>query len=226
MKWLVYLLLFVALVFGWAKFANNREGETLRQQVVRINDSGGEGEDLEKARSALQNHDNGRLIQSILLGVVTAVVVGVVFVIDVLPVIAQKMTHAVYDSAEMVEEDAMHDARSKVAQGDYEGAIEAFKVAAQADPLNRMPWIEIAKIYRENLENPGAALSTLRTALEGQEWQVNDAAYLMFRVAELYDEDLQDRTSATTILLQVTEQFPNTRHSANARHRLHEWGVI
>ena len=120
----------------------------------------------------------------------------------------------------------MHDARAKVAQGDYEGAIEAFKVAAQADPLNRMPWIEIAKIYRENLEDPRAALTTLRTALEGQEWQVNDAAYLMFRVAELYDEDLQDRASAQSILLQVTEQFPNTRHSANARHRLHEWGVI
>jgi len=226
MKWLLYLLLFVALVFGWAKFANNQEGERLRQQLVQVNDSGGDGDDLEKARSALQSHENGRLIQCILLGVVSAVVLGVIFVVDVLPVMAQKMTHAVYDSAEMVEEDPMHDARAKVAQGDYEGAIEAFKVAAQADPFNRMPWVEIAKIYRENLENPAAALSTLRTALEGQEWQVNDAAYLMFRVAELYDEDLHDRLSATTILLQVTEQFPNTRHSANARHRLHEWGVI
>ncbi|HEY8961799.1 MAG TPA: tetratricopeptide repeat protein [Luteolibacter sp.] len=226
MKWLVYLLLFIGLVFGWAKFANNREGETLRQQLVRINDAGEEGEDLEKAKTALQSHENSRLIQCILLGVVTAVVVGVIFVVDVLPVMADKMTHAVYDSAEMVEQDAMHDARAKVAQGDYEGAIEAFKTAAQADPLNRMPWVEIAKIYRENLENPAAALGTLRTALEGQEWQVNDAAYLMFRVAELYDEDLRDRASATTILLQVTEQFPNTRHSANARHRLHEWGVI
>lgn len=226
MKWLLYLFLFIALVFGWAKFANNHEGETLRRQLVLVNDSGGEGEDLEKAKSALQSHENGRLIQCILLGVVTAVVLGVIFVVDVLPVMAQKMTHAVYDSAEMVEEDAMHDARAKVAQGDYEGAIEAFKIAAQSDPLNRMPWVEIAKIYRENLENPAAALNTLRTALEGQEWQVNDAAYLMFRVAELYDEDLQDRASAQTILLQVTEQFPNTRHSANARHRLHEWGVI
>lgn len=226
MKWLVYLLLFVALVFGWAKYVNNREGETLRQQLVRINDAGEEGEDLIKAKTALQTHENSRLIQCILLGLVTAVVLGVVFVIDVLPVMADKMSHAVYDSAETVEPDAMHDARAKVAQGDYEGAIESFKVAAQADPFNRMPWVEIAKIYRENLDNPAAALATLRTALEGQEWQINDAAYLMFRVAELYDEDLQDRTSATSILLQVTEQFPNTRHSANARHRLHEWGVM
>jgi hypothetical protein len=152
--------------------------------------------------------------------------VGVVFVIDILPAVAQRMTHAVYDSAEMVEQDIMHDARAKVAQGDYEGAIEAFRHAAAQDSLNRLPWVEISKIYRENLEDPGSAIATLRTALEGQEWEINDAAYLMFRIAELYDEDCQDRASSTAILQQVMEQFPNTRHSANARHRLHEWGVI
>jgi tetratricopeptide (TPR) repeat protein len=226
MKWLLYLLLFIGLVFGWAKYANDGEGRDLKAKWEQLQNIDSDEEELAQARSAVESHNNERIFMGILLAFLSAGVVGVVFVIDVLPVLAQKMTHAVYDSAEMVEADAMHDARAKVAQGDYEGAIEAFKQAAHGDPLNRMPWIEIAKIYRENLEDPRAALTTLRTALEGQEWQVNDAAYLMFRVAELYDEDLHDRASATTILLQVTEQFPNTRHSANARHRLHEWGVM
>jgi len=226
MKWLLYLLLFVGLVFGWAKYANDGKGRDLRTKWEQLQNIDSDEDELAEARSAMDSHKNERIFMGILLAFLSAGLLGVAFVIDVLPVLAQKMTHAVYDSAEMVEADAMHDARAKVAQGDYVGAIEAFRQAAEADPLNRMPWVEISKIYRENLEDPRSALTTLRTALEGQEWQVNDAAYLMFRVAELYDEDLNDRASATTILLQVTEQFPNTRHSANARHRLHEWGVM
>ena len=54
---------------------------------------------------------------------------------------------------------------------------------------------------------------------------MNDAAYFMFRLAELYDEDAHDRDSAVSILNQVMEQFPESRHSANARHKLHEWGL-
>jgi hypothetical protein len=91
--------------------------------------------------------------------------------------------------------------------------------------MNRLPWVEIAKIHRDNLENPVAAIATLREALESHEWEVNDAAYFMFRIAELYDEDLANRETAIEILQQVCSELPETRHSANARHKLHEWGV-
>ena len=112
-----------------------------------------------------------------------------------------------------------------MAQGEWEAAIGAFKEAAVEDPLNRMPYIEIAKIQKQHLEDPAAAITTLREAIEGQEWQENDAAFLMFRLAELYDEEVGDRESAVTIFEQVMEQFPGTRHSANARTKLHEWGM-
>jgi tetratricopeptide (TPR) repeat protein len=146
-------------------------------------------------------------------------------VVYLLPFLAHRVTHAVYDSAEMVEKDVMHEARVRVAQGDYHGAIEAFKEAAKAEPLNRLPWVEIAKIYKENLEDPDAAVQTIRYALESQEWEVNDAAYLLFRLAELYDEVQGDRGAAIAIMHQVVEQFPRTRHSANANTKLHEWGA-
>jgi DNA-binding Lrp family transcriptional regulator len=103
--------------------------------------------------------------------------------------------------------------------------FEAFKAAAANEPLNRLPWVEIARIQRTHQENPEAAIHTLRTALESQEWQVNDAAYLLFRLAELYDEDRDDRTTAVSIMQQVIEEFPETRHSANARHKLRAWGI-
>lgn len=161
----------------------------------------------------------------ILVTFLGAGLVGIVFVTKVLPMFAHSIAHLVYDSGEMLEKDAMHDARSLVAQGEYDKAIEAFKEAAANDPLNRLPWVEIARIQRTHLEDPESAIQTLRSALESQEWQVNDAAYLLFRLAELYDEDHQDRTNAAAIMQQVIDEFPETRHSANARHKLHTWGL-
>jgi tetratricopeptide (TPR) repeat protein len=123
----------------------------------------------------------------------------------------------------MMEHDVMHDARSLLAQGDFHGAIEAFKTAAAAEPLNRLPWVEIAKIYKDNLQDPASAIQTIRYALESQEWEINDAAYFLFRLAELYDEVEGNRESAVAIMQQVVDQFPGTRHAANAAHKLHEW---
>jgi tetratricopeptide (TPR) repeat protein len=164
-----------------------------------------------------------RVFNGVLLTIFCAALIGVVAVIDVLPAFAHRVTHAVYDSAEMMEYDVMHDARSLVAQGDFLGAIEGFKKAATADPLNRLPWVEIVKIYKDNLHDSASAIQTIRDVLEAQEWELDDAAYFMFRLAELYDEFEKDHVSAVSIMNQVMEQFPGTRHAANASHKLHEW---
>lgn len=228
MKWAIYLVMAVCIVGGWMFYNHSGQAtKDLEAKIAGIENSGvDENEELPKLKSKLESQGNEKIFTGILLTFLTAGLVGTMVVIDVLPMLAHKATHSVYDSGEKVEEDAMHTARSKVAQGDYVGAIESFREAAKADPLNRMPWVEIAKIQRENLEDPNAAIQTIRYALESQEWEVNNAAYFLFRLAELYDEDAGDRMSATTMLQQVIDQFPETRHSANARHKLHEWGLI
>lgn len=229
MKWILYLVFAAAIAIGWTMFMKSGEGEQqkLAEKIAQIDRDGTleELENLPSMKDELESMKSSKSLTGILMAFLTAGLVGVVFVIDVLPAIAHRMTHAVYDSAEMVEEDVMHDARAKLAQGDYEGAVGAFRDAATQDPLNRLPYVEIAKIQREQLHDPQGAIATLREAIEGQEWQVSDAAFLMFRLAEVYDEDLSDRLSAATLLQQVIDQFPETRHSANARHKLHEWGV-
>ena len=228
MKWGVYAILVLCVALAWVKFAGAESDiEKQKEELIAMKNS---GEDLDEEINTLENKiaskENEKTFSGILLAFLTAGLVGIVFVIHVLPAIAQRFTHAVYDSAEMVEKDPMHDARAKVAQGDWEGAIEAFRAAAAAESLNRLPWVEIAKIQVDHLEDPASAVATLRTAIEGQEWEENDAAYLMFRLAEIYEKELSDRTSAATTLQQVMEQFPETRHSANARHKLHEWGLV
>tara|TARA_B100000519_G_scaffold201545_1_gene217391 strand:- start:1365 stop:2081 length:717 start_codon:yes stop_codon:yes gene_type:complete len=151
---------------------------------------------------------------------------AIVFVAFVLPSAVNRFTHMFYGAAEELEEDPMHDARAFFAQGDFVGAIEAYRAVAAEQPENRFPWVEIAKIQHDNLEDPDAAIATLRDALESHEWKVNDAAFFMFRLAELYEEDKAELTQSIGILHQVVSLFPETRHSANATHRLRELGAI
>jgi tetratricopeptide (TPR) repeat protein len=226
MKWGLYVVLILGVLFAWSKFAGSGDKiEKARQEWADVHNSGEDPERADKLKSAIGSAENEKTFAGILLAFMTAGLVGIIVVAHVLPMLAHRVTHAVYDSGEEVEADPMHDARSKVAQGDWEGAIDAFRQAAEVDPLNRLPWVEIAKIQLEQLEDPQAAVQTLRQAIEGREWQENDAAYLMFRLAGIYDEHLGDRASAATTMQQVMEQFPETRHSANARHKLHEWGL-
>jgi len=229
MKKLIWYLVFLGLIGGiWVIYADRaKEVERIEaeiQEVMNSNTRNADEKTAELKKKQLQVK-GVQTFNGILLAFLSAGVIGIFFVFQVLPSIAHRFTHAIYDSAEMVEVDPMHDARSLFAQGDYEGAIEAFKEASQADPMNRFPWVEIAKIQRDNLKEPLAAIATLREALESQEWEVNDAAYFMFRLAELYDEDMENREVAAEILQQVCEELPETRHAANARHKLHEWGL-
>lgn len=224
MKWLVYLVLVAAIAGSWYIYAaKEKEMAKLQHQITEVQNNDDPEELAPKMQADLRGKEGELTFIGILLTFLCAGLVGIFVVVNLLPFFAQRLTHSVYDSGEEVEKDAMHDARSLQAQGDYEGAIAAFRRAAEADPLNRLPYVEIAKIQKDNLDDPRAAIATIRGALESQEWQVNDAAYFLFRLAELYNEVEHDRASAVAIMNQVIDEFPETRHSANARNKLHEW---
>ena len=219
-------VLFLLVAGSWLMFYKvGDKGRDIEKKIELLYERGDPEEQVPELKTEMRSIEGQRVFSGILLSFLSAGLVGIVFVTEVLPIFAQRMTHAVYDSSEEVELDAFHDARVLMAQGEWEEAIEAFMEAAEADPLNRMPYVEIAKIQKFNLEDPTAAIMTLRDAIEGQEWEEKDAAFLLFRLAELYDEDGEDRESAVAIMEQVMEQFPETRHSANARTKLHEWGM-
>lgn len=224
-KYVGTAILALLVAGSWIMF--DRSGDEMRDMeneiaLLEINDP---EERRPKLKSELSGKEGARIFNGILLTFLSAGLIGIILVTTVLPLLADKMTHAIYDSGEEVERDVLHHARVLMAQGDWEGAIEAFRMGAEQDPLNRMPYLEIAKIQKNHLEDALAAITTLREALEGQEWQEEDAAFLMFRLAEIYDEDADDRKAAVAIFEQVMEQFPETRHSANARTKLHEWGM-
>lgn len=148
------------------------------------------------------------------------------FIAFVLPALVHRATQEMYGSGAEVETDPMHDARALFAQGDYEGAINAYHEVAKNQPDDRFPWVEMAKIQNDNLEDPDAAIATLREGLESQEWTVNNAAFFLFRIAEMYEKEKEDTMTTVQILQQIVELFPETRHSANATHRLREMGEV
>ncbi len=222
-RWLMYALMLLLVGGSWFLYA--RTGNEIKvkdERILQLQNSG-ENEEAATLTTEKESIEGTRIFNGVLLAFLSAGFIGIFFVVEVLPTLAHRFTHAIYDSAEMTERDVMHGARSLLAQGDYAGAIEAFRQAAAADPLNRLPWVEIAKIHKDHLNNSAAAVQTIRQALESQEWEINDAAYFLFRLAELYNEVEDDRASAVAIMQQVIDEFPGTRHSANASHKLHEW---
>ncbi len=158
--------------------------------------------------------------------IVGAIYLGFLTVVYILPAITGKITEEALGSSEESEPDPFAVAHSKLAIGEYEEAIEAFREAAEKDPENRMPWIEISKIWLSKFEDPDAAIASLQNALEKQSWPINDAAALMFKIEEIYDKEKGDQSSAALILRQIIETFPETRHSANATHKLREMGEL
>lgn len=221
------IVILILLVGGsWFKFHQSglRLTEIDADIEVLINE-GDRKNEVPKLRGDRQGLEAERTFVGILLTFLTSGLAGIVFVTWLLPIFAQKMTHAVYDSGAVAEMDPFHKARVFMAQGEWEEAIECFREGAKEDSLNRLPYVEIAKIQRVNLEDAEAAVETLRGAIGGQEWEEEDVAFLMFRLAEVYDEDLGNRAAACSILEQVMEQLPGTRHAANAGAKLNEWGI-
>ena len=139
-----------------------------------------------------------------------------------IPWVGEALGTFFYSSGEEVRMDESMRAVAKVAQGDYEGAIAEYEKLAKSKPEDPHPVAEMAKIHSERLGDPEAAVALLSRHLQDRKWAEDDAAFLMFRLAELHSEKRRDHDAARVVLEQVIAQFPNTRHSANAHHRLNE----
>ncbi len=162
--------------------------------------------------------DGVKLVLVIVLGLAG----GLLAVKFVLPWLGDIMGEAVFSSGEKVEQDQMTKAAARIAQGDYKGAIEHYEKMLEDKPDDPFPVAEIAKVYAERLRDPQAALKALEEHLQSKDWPVDDAAFIMFRIADVHLTHRHDYDTARDMLEQVIGNFPNTRHSANAHHRMSE----
>lgn len=158
------------------------------------------------------------LIYFVALGVIG----GVLIVLYVLPRFGDAVGTLVYSSGEKITDSGGLKAAAKLAQGDYEGAIAEHEKELAAQPLQTHPIAEIAKICAEKLGDPQRARQVLKTHLQNPAWPEDDAAFLRFRLVDLEMHHFKDLATARTLLEQIIADFPNTRHSGNAHHKIHE----
>jgi tetratricopeptide (TPR) repeat protein len=158
------------------------------------------------------------------LFILLAFTVGFVVISYALPWFGDKLGEVIYHGEGEVAEDPKAPAHALVAQGDYEGAIALLRDLAKKLPDDRTVVVEIAKLYKENLNLPEAAISTYEQALASpdSEWDDEDRAFFMFRLVEFYAGTKGDYEHAKHLLQTVIERFPGSRHSANATHKLRE----
>lgn len=189
----------------------------------------GNGEQPSKAvltayRKFVGEEKSGSPMLTFGLFIVTGIFTGFMIVTYVLPNLVQRASEEVFGSSEQVGYNPLTAAQALVAQGDWTGAIAAYKEAAVAEPDNRLPWVEIAMLQLERLEDAEASLATLDEALTRGGWRENDEAFFLFRKIEIHESRRGERDRAVALLREVIERFPQTRHSANANHRLNELG--
>lgn len=180
---------------------------------------------VEAYQKFLGETEKGSPLLTFALFIITGIFTGFLVVSYVLPNIVQRASEEVYGSTEKAgPPSALNQAQANVAQGDWNQAIATYQQAAEEEPENRLPWVEIAMLQRERLEDPNLALQTLDTALTRGGWRENDEAFFLFRKIEIYEHDLNQHEQAVALLREVMEKFPQTRHFANAMHKLHEMG--
>lgn len=168
---------------------------------------------------AIDKEDTGtQFIYMIVVGIVGGLA-GVKYLI---PWIGDAMGTFIFSSGEQITMDDNMKAVAKLAQGDFEGAVAEYEKIAVEKPDDSFPVAEIAKIYSEKMNDPKRALAFLQGRLEGKDWEQDAAAFLMFRMVDIQTEKLKDLQAAHDLLEEVVANFPNTRHSANARHKLNE----
>lgn len=176
-----------------------------------------------QAQAAYQVEDADATRVVLLFGAVVLVgaTTGGLAVIAFLPQFGDAVGNAFFHPNEVIEKDPHADAMGAMARGDYARAIEEYGKAFAHDPNDTLALSEMARIYCEKLQEPAEAATLLEAALE-RELETGDAAFLCSRLADVYWNYQHDIVRARELLMQVIETMPNTRHSANASHRLQE----
>ena len=212
--------LIIYTMFAWHHVKSSREDAKEAAKEARENGTNDPWEDLKQAEGSSELAEDMIKVGIPLL--VAVIYAGVLAVLYVLPSMVDRVSEEMMGSTAEVDDDPLDEARDAVEEGEYPEAIAVYRKFWLENPGKRLPILEIAKIQREHLESPAAAISTLEEGLEEHDWEEDDAAFLMFRIAEIYEEDLDDREKVTEMMERVMKELEGTRHAGNAAQKLRE----
>ena len=148
-------------------------------------------------------------------------VAGVLVVTMVLPALGDAIGNMFFSPNERIEKAPHSEAMAAIARGDYEAAVQEYLRAFEKDPTDTLALSEMAKIECEHLGDPTAAADVLEQALQ-REWEPADAAFLTARLVDVYWKYQHNARDARSLLMQIIDSMPGTKHAANAQHQLQE----
>lgn len=157
------------------------------------------------------------------LGIVgLGLVIGCVVAWSLLPAIGDQVGSYFYNPATEIEKNPHQKAMAKMAGGDFQGAVDEYARVLEKDPADTHAISEMVRIYCDKLHQPEPAAALLEQVIGQEHWSNDQLAFLGERLVDVYWLHQGDALRARAILLQLAEQMPETKHAANALHRLHE----
>jgi len=153
--------------------------------------------------------------------IILAIILGAITALSLLPALGDAFSGLFYGQNVEIEKDPHSSALSKIATGDLEGAIEEYLSIYQANPSDTMALSEAVHIYCDRLHDYAAAATLLENVLQN-ELPMEESAFICNRLVDVYWAYQHDAISARRLLIQVAESMPDTKHAANALHRLQQ----
>lgn len=222
----MHLVIFTLLVgFTWRTW-NQYEPPELSAEELQALEDNPEDDPWAGTEGPLSQSDETDQMVAVAIPFFASVAYGgFLTVAYLLPFLGERVSQGMIGSDVEPEEDLFVMAGRAAKEGDVLEAVASYRRAWLANPGDRRAVVEIAKLQRNELKSPAAAVETLREAYDSQTWEEDDAAFLLFRMAEIQEEDLEEPRAVQETLERVTSELEGTRHAANARHRLREMGT-
>jgi hypothetical protein len=217
------VVLSVLIIYTFIAWAGVKRDENSLKEAEKEASENGQSDPWAEVKFGENHQDTAEgMVKVGIPLLVTVIYGGILTILYVLPVLVDKVSEEMMGSTAEVDDDPLDEARAAVTEGDYADAIAVYRRFLLENPENRHSLVEIAKIQRDHLDSPAAALSTLEQGLDEHEWPEDDAAFLMFRIAEIFEEDLADKDQVIAVMKRVISELKGTRHVGNAAHKLRE----
>ena len=111
---------------------------------------------------------------------------------------------------------------SKAAQGDYLGAIQAYEALCDERPTDPEPYLRIARIYLDKLNQPADAIAWFKRARSDAAVDAGRYIQITQEVVEIYMRRLDTPLKAIPELAQLIDRYPNDPSIQLAKRQLAE----
>jgi len=113
-------------------------------------------------------------------------------------------------------------AKSLEVRGEFAGAVRAYEVAILEDPRGAEPYLNIARLYRDQLKELDLSVQWFRRAQREANLSAGEAVRTHRELAEIFLHTLREPRKAAPELARLAESFPDTQDGKWAARELAE----